>query len=178
MRCWQPSNCSRPAASRCWGPPTTPTADDPDPVPYLDSADNRRQGALNIQLEVWLQTAAMREAGQSALRLTRGNASDAAYWTAAPLVAHHTVGGCNLHSGDLFASGTLSRPNSDQAGSMQELTLGGKQPLTLPNGETRGFLADGDTLSLRGYCERNGATRIGFGECSGTVSPALPSRAR
>jgi fumarylacetoacetase len=153
-------------------------AGDPDPLPYLDSADNRRQGALDIQIEVLLQTAAMREAGQSAVRLTRGNSSEAAYWTAAQLVAHHTVGGCNLQPGDLFGSGTLSGPNPDQAGSMLELTLGGKQPLTLPNGETRGFLADGDTLSLRGYCERNGATRIGFGECSGTVSPALPSRAR
>jgi len=147
-------------------------AGDPDPLPYLDSADNRRQGALDIQLEVWLQTAAMCEAGQSAVRLSSGNAREAAYWTAAQLVAHHTVGGCNLQPGDLFGSGTLSGPEPTQAGSMLELTQGGREPITLPNGETRSFLADGDTLSLRGYCARSGARRIGFGECSGTVTPA------
>ena len=87
-------------------------------------------------------------------------------------MAHHTSGGCNLQPGDLFGSGTLSGPAPDQAGSLLELTQGGKQPLGLPNGETRSFLADGDTLILRGYCERAGARRIGFGECAGTVLPA------
>jgi len=144
-------------------------AGDPAPLPYLDSADERRNGALDIQLEVWLQTQAMREAGQPAVRLTRGNAAEAAYWTPAQLVAHHTVGGCNLQPGDLFGSGTLSGPEPDQAGSLLELTQGGKQPITLPDGETRSFLADGDTLTLRGFCEREGARRIGFGECAGTV---------
>jgi fumarylacetoacetase len=148
---------------------------DPQPLPYLDSADNRRQGALDIQLEVWLQTPAMRAAGQPAVRLSAGNAAEAAYWTPAQLVAHHTVGGCNLQPGDLFGSGTLSGPAPDQAGSLLELSLGGKQPVSLPNGETRAFLADGDTLTLRGYCERAGARRIGLGECSGTVlAAALP----
>ncbi|RYF63099.1 MAG: fumarylacetoacetase, partial [Comamonadaceae bacterium] len=91
------------------------------------------------------------------------------YWTAAQLVTHHTVNGCNLQPGDLLGSGTLSGPAPDQAGSLLELTLGGKQPITLPNGERRTFLEDGDTLTLRGYCEREGATRIGLGEVSGTV---------
>ena len=147
-------------------------AGDPAPLAYLDAADQRRQGALDIQLEVWLQTAAMREAGQSAVRLTRGNAGEAMYWSAAQLVAHHSIGGCNLQPGDLFGSGTLSGPEPAQAGSLLELTQGGRQPITLPNGETRSFLADGDTLTLRGFCQRAGAVRIGFGECSGTVQPA------
>jgi fumarylacetoacetase len=146
-------------------------AGDPQPLPYLDSAANREGGALDITLEVWLQTAKMREAGEAAVRLTRGNATQAAYWTAAQLVTHHTVNGCNLQPGDLLGSGTLSGPKADEAGSLLELTLGGKQAITLPNGEKRTFLEDGDTLSLRGYCERDGAARIGLGEVSGTVLP-------
>ena len=147
-------------------------AGDPQPLPYLDSPANREAGALDITLEVWLQTAKMREAGEGAMRLTRGNTTQAAYWTAAQLVTHHTVNGCNLQPGDLLGSGTLSGPKPDEAGSLLELTLGGKQPLTLPNGERRTFLEDGDTLSLRGYCERAGAVRIGLGEVSGTVLAA------
>jgi len=95
--------------------PLTRPAEDPDPLPYLNAAQDRVHGALDIELEVWLQTAAMREASQSEVRLTRSNASEAAYWTPAQLVAHHTVGGCNLQPGDLFGSGTLSRPRPDQA---------------------------------------------------------------
>ena len=146
---------------------------DPDPLPYLDSEPNRREGALDIQLEVWLQTAAMRDAGLPAVRLSHGNAAEAGYWTAAQLVAHHTVSGCNLRPGDLFGSGTLSGPLPEQAGSMLELSQGGKQAITLPDGQTRRFLEDGDTLTLRGYCERPGARRIGLGECAGTVLPAV-----
>ncbi len=145
---------------------------DPQPMPYLDSPANRASGALAITLEVWLQTAKMREAGEPATRLTRGNTTQAAYWTAAQLVTHHTVNGCNLQPGDLLGSGTLSGPTLEEAGSLLEITLGGKQPLMLPNGETRTFLEDGDTLTLRGYCEREGAVRIGLGEVTGTVLPA------
>ncbi|MFZ3117762.1 MAG: fumarylacetoacetase [Variovorax sp.] len=148
-------------------------AGDPQPMPYLDSPANRDSGALAITLEVWLQTAKMREAGEPATRLTRGNTTQAAYWTAAQLVTHHTVNGCNLQPGDLLGSGTLSGPTLEEAGSLLEITLGGKQPMTLPNGETRTFLEDGDTLTLRGYCERDGAVRIGLGEVSGTVLPAV-----
>ncbi|RZL90992.1 MAG: fumarylacetoacetase, partial [Variovorax sp.] len=148
-------------------------AGDPQPLPYLDAPSNRESGALDIHLEVWLQTAKMREAGEPTVRLTRANTTEAAYWTAAQLVAHHTVNGCNLQPGDLLGSGTLSGPNPDQAGSLLELTLGGKAPITLPNGERRTFLEDGDTLALRGYCEREGAVRIGLGEVSGTIEPAL-----
>jgi len=150
---------------------TRPAAD-PQPLPYLDSTANREGGALDITLEVWLQTSAMREAGSPAVRLTRGNTAQAAYWTAAQLVTHHTVNGCNLQPGDLLGSGTLSGAAPEEAGSLLELTLGGKQAITLPNGERRTFLEDGDTLTLRGYCERDGAVRIGLGEVSGTVLPS------
>ncbi len=144
-------------------------AGDPQPLPYLDSPANRERGALDITLEVLLQTAKMRAEGVAPVRLTRGNTTEAAYWTAAQLIAHHTVNGCNLQPGDLLGSGTLSGPKPDEAGSLIELTLGGKQPITLPNGEKRTFLEDGDTLVIRGYCERIGAVRIGLGEVSGTI---------
>lgn len=144
-------------------------AEDPQPLPYLDAPSNRASGALDITLEVLLQTAKMRADGVAPVRLTRGNTTEAAYWTAAQLITHHTVNGCNLQPGDLLGSGTLSGPQPDQAGSLMELTLGGKQPVTLPNGEKRTFLEDGDTLVMRGWCEREGAVRIGLGEVAGTV---------
>ena len=144
-------------------------AEDPQPLPYLDAPSNRESGALDITLEVLLQTAKMRAEGVAPTRLTRGNTTEAAYWTAAQLITHHTVNGCNLQPGDLLGSGTLSGPKPDEAGSLMELTLGGKQAFTLPNGEKRTFLEDGDTLIMRGYCERAGAVRIGLGEVAGTV---------
>jgi fumarylacetoacetase len=144
-------------------------ADDPPPLPYLDAPANRERGGLDVVLEVWLQTAKMRKEGQAPVRLTQCTVAKVAYWTAAQLIAHHTINGCNLQPGDLLGSGTLSGPEQDQAGSLLELTLGGKHELTLPNGEKRTFLQDGDTLILRGHCEREGAVRIGFGEASGTV---------
>jgi fumarylacetoacetase len=143
---------------------------DPAPLPYLDSASNREQGAIDIALGVWVQTAAMRANGQAAERLSRSNFTDA-YWTAAQLVTHHTVNGCDLRAGDLLGSGTISGPAPEQGGSLLELTQGGQRPLTLANGETLGFLADGDTIVLRAHCEREGFRRIGFGECRGTVLP-------
>jgi fumarylacetoacetase len=105
------------------------------------------------------------------VRLSRGNARDA-YWTAAQMVAHHTSNGCNLQPGDLLGSGTLSGPTPESAGSMMELTLAGGNPLRLPNGETRGFLEDGDALIERGRCERTGAMPIGFGAAAGIIRPA------
>jgi fumarylacetoacetase len=147
---------------------------DPAPLAYLDSADNRDQGAFDIELEVWLQTEKMRAAGHAGDRLARSNYRDA-YWTVAQLIAHHSVNGCNLREGDLFGSGTLSGPNPEEGGSLLELSQGGKRPLTLTNGETRTFLEDGDTVILRGYCQRDGARRIGFGECRGTMLAARGS---
>ncbi|WP_280151216.1 fumarylacetoacetase [Piscinibacter sp. XHJ-5] len=146
-------------------------AGDPAPLPYLDSEANRTQGALDIALEVWLQTAGMRERGEAAVRLMQSNFRDA-YWTLAQLVAHHSSNGCNLRTADLLGSGTQSGPQPGQGGSLLELTQGGKQSITLSNGETRTFLQDGDTVILRGFCERAGRRRIGFGDCAATVLPA------
>ena len=144
---------------------------DPAPLPYLDDPANREAGAFDIVIEAWLHTAAMKAAGRPAERLSRANYRDA-YWTLAQLVAHHTVNGCNLQPGDLLGTGTLSGPQPEQAGSLLELTAGGKAPIRLANGETRSFLEDGDTVTLKAFCERPGARRIGFGDCSGTVLPA------
>lgn len=151
------------------------TAGEPQPLPYLDSADNRAHGAFDIELEVWLQTARMREAGQPGECISRSNFAEAAYWTVAQLVTHHTVNGCALADGDLFGSGTLSGPRPEQAGSLLELSAGGKKPITLANGEQRTFLLDGDSISLRGQCRREAFRRIGFGPCTATVLPALAS---
>ncbi|MBV5295161.1 MAG: fumarylacetoacetase [Curvibacter lanceolatus] len=144
---------------------------DPQPLPYLDSAANREQGAFDIQLEVGLQTPRLREAAQAAAVICRTSYRHA-YWTVAQMLTHHTVNGCNLQPGDLFGSGTLSGPTLDQAGALIELTQGGKNPVQLPNGEQRVYLEDGDAVVLRGWCEKPGAARIGFGECVGTVLPA------
>ncbi|MDR6858629.1 fumarylacetoacetase [Variovorax guangxiensis] len=142
---------------------------DPQPLTYLDSESNRRVGAFSIDLEVLIQTASMRDAAIAPVRLSRTNAARAAYWTPAQLVAHHTVNGCNLRPGDLLGSGTLSGPEAAEAGSLMELTGGGKAPIELPNGERRVFLEDGDALIIRGWCEAHGARRIGLGEVSGIV---------
>ena len=144
---------------------------DPQPMAYLDSVANRSGGAFDIQLQVGLQTPQMRAAGQSDASICRTSYRHA-YWTVAQMVTHHTVNGCNLQPGDLLGSGTLSGPTLDQAGALIELTTGGKNPIALPNGEQRTWLEDGDSVVLRGWCEREGATRIGFGECVGTVLPA------
>lgn len=144
---------------------------DPSPLPYLDSTELREQGAVNIELEVFIQTAAMREQGLAEHRLSHSNFRDA-YWSVSQMVAHHTVNGCNLQPGDLLGSGTQSGPAPDEAGSLMELSKGGKEPITLPNGEKRTFLEDGDTVVFRGTCTAPGAARIGFGEVRGTMLPA------
>jgi fumarylacetoacetase len=145
--------------------------DDPQPLPYLDSATNRAEGAIDIQLQVYLQTAQMRTNGEEKASISQTSYRHA-YWTVAQMVAHHTVNGCNLQPGDLFGTGTLSGPTLDQAAAFIELTEGGKKPLLLSNGETRTYLEDGDTITFRGWCEKPGTARIGFGTCVGTVLPA------
>lgn len=142
------------------------------PLPYLDTRDNREAGAFDVSLEVRLQTARMREADEPAQRISHSNFADAAYWTVAQLVAHHTVNGCALTSGDLFGTGTLSGPEPEQAGSLLELTQGGKKAIQLPNGEQRFFLEDGDRIELAGRCERPGFRSIGFGPCEAVVLPS------
>lgn len=149
----------------------TRDAADPQPMAYLDDAQLRASGAFDIQLEVLLQTAKMREEGVPAQRLSLSNFCHS-YWTVSQLVAHHTVNGCNLNPGDLLGSGTQSGPAPEEAGSLLELTEGGKKPLTLQNGEQRTFMEDGDTVILRGWAQREGLPRIGFGEVAGTLLPA------
>lgn len=145
---------------------------DPQPLPYLSSESNSQQGAFDVDLEVWLQTRQMREAGSPGQCISRSNFAEAAYWTVAQLLAHHSVNGCSLQPGDLFGSGTLSGPRPEQAGSLLELSEGGKRPFELANGEQRRFLHDGDVVTLKAACSRPGAARIGFGQCSGLVLPA------
>ena len=149
----------------------TRPADDPQPLAYLESARNRERGAFDVRIESWLETAKLRAAGAAPVRLSHSSFRHS-YWSVGQMVAHHTVGGCNLQPGDLIGTGTQSGPTPDEAAALIELTVGGKQPIGLPNGETRTFLEDGDTVILRGWCEREGAARIGFGECRGTVLPA------
>jgi fumarylacetoacetase len=155
----------------------TRPAGDPQPLAYLDSRTVRESGGIDMQLEVYIETAQMRAAGSPPHRLSHSNLRHS-YWSVAQMVAHHTVNGCNLEAGDLLGSGTQSGPTPDQAGSLLELTAGGKQPLTLPSGETRTFLADGDRVTLRAWCEKSGRPRIGFGEASGTVLPAAGGQGR
>ena len=143
------------------------------PLPYLSCDENGVSGAIDVQLEVLLQTEVMRQSGLLPESLARCCFRDAAYWTPAQLVAHHTVGGCNLAPGDLLGSGTLSGPRPPEAGSLMESTNGGRDRVALKTGETRSFLEDGDTVILRAWCERTGSRRIGFGECVGTVLPPL-----
>lgn len=148
--------------------PFTRDADEPQPLPYLDSEHNRAAGAFDIQLKITLATPAMREAELPAHTICQTSYRHA-YWTLAQLITHHTVNGCNLQAGDLLGSGTLSGPEPHQLAAMLEITQGGKQPLTLPNGEQRLFLQDGDQVTLRGWCATKNAARIGFGECIGQV---------
>ena len=145
---------------------------DPWPLPYLDSEDSRQRGSIDMALEVALQTPTMRERGATHERLALSNFKYS-FWTPGQMVTHHASNGCNLRSGDLFGSGTQSGPALDQAGSMLELTGGGKNPVSLSNGEERRFIEDGDSVMLRGWCEREGFARIGFGVAEGRVLPAI-----
>jgi fumarylacetoacetase len=150
------------APFRC--PAFARAAEDPKPLPCLWDDDDQRTGGLAIDLEMHLRTPKMK----SATRLSRGSFRDS-YWTPAQLVAHHTSNGCNLRPGDLLGSGTISGTRADSLGSLMELTQGGKTPVSLPGGESRTFLEDGDEVIERGYCERLGAARIGFGEATGRI---------
>jgi fumarylacetoacetase len=151
--------------------PWTRASNDPQPLAYLDSAQLRDRGSIDITLESHMDTAAMRDARLASYRLSRSSFRHS-YWGASQLIAHHTINGCNLQAGDLLGSGTQSGPEPEEAGSLLELTNGGKQPLALPSGERRAFLEDGDRVVLRAFCERSGAARIGFGEAAATVAPA------
>ena len=148
---------------------------DPEPLPYLRDEADSATGALAIQLEVALSTERMREEGLRPHVLSTGTADAAMYWSAAQILAHHSSNGCNLQPGDLIGTGTLSTDRDEGLGSLLEISRGGKQPVELPSGETRSFLEDGDEVTLRAWCEAEGAIRIAFGECVGRVQPAPPA---
>jgi fumarylacetoacetase len=151
----------------------TRPAGDPAPLPHLFAEEDRRRGGFDLTVEVWLRSGEMRRSGQAPVRLSRGSFRDM-YWTLAQLVAHQTSNGCNLRSGDLLASGTVSGPARGSEGCLLELTGQGSTPIELPTGEPRVFLEDDDEVIMRAVCERPGAARIGFGECRGVVLPARP----
>lgn len=144
-------------------------AGDPQPLPYLSDEDDRRGGGFGITIETYLESARMREEKLAPFLVSRGDFRDM-YWTFAQMLAHHASNGCNLRPGDLLASGTVSGRERDSAGCLLERTWRGTEPLELPTGETRRFLEDGDAVLIRAFCEREGAARIGFGECRGVVS--------
>jgi len=144
---------------------------DPAPLPHLDDASDRDHGGLDITLEAYLASADMRRGGIAPQRLAQTSSAQL-YWTVAQMIAHHTSNGCNLRTGDLFGSGTVSGPEKQSWGSLLELTARGTDPIALPGGEKRGFLEDGDEIVFRGFCERQGFARIGFGECRAVVLPA------
>jgi fumarylacetoacetase len=141
---------------------------EPQPLPYLEHPRNRQEGAFDIRLQAWLETARSRVDRIPPLQLSETSFRHQ-YWTIARMVAHHTMGGCNLLTGDLLGSGTVSGPAPEEAGAFIELTYAGSKSLTLPNGEQRAFLEDGDTIIFKGWCEKPGFARIGFGELRGTV---------
>lgn len=152
--------------------PLAPRAEgDPTPLPYLDDANDRAHGGFAITVELWMRTARMRTDGADAVRLSSSSALDL-YWTLGQMLAHHASGGCNMRSGDLLGTGTISGPTLDSRGCLLEITRRGADPLTLPNGEIRRFLEDGDEVILRAFAERDGAVRIGFGACGGVVTAA------
>jgi fumarylacetoacetase len=146
---------------------------DPAPLAYLNTPADRAHGGLDMTVEAWLLTAAMREQRLAPIALSRANLKSL-YWTMAQMLTHHASNGCPLRPGDLLGTGTVSGPGARERGCLLEITQAGRQPLVLPNGETRKFLEDGDEVIFRAYCERPGAGRIGWGECRGTVCPSLP----
>jgi fumarylacetoacetase len=150
---------------------------DPPPLPYLTSPGDAARGGVDLTLEVYLSSRRMRDTGLAPLRLSRANLLNL-YWTLAQLLTHHASNGCNLQPGDLMATGTVSGPSPDERGCLLELTQRGAEPIHLPTGELRKFLEDGDEVTFRGYCRREGFAQIGFGECRGRVaeSRAIMSR--
>jgi len=155
------------APFRVAGPPRP--ADDPPVLEYLQPADDM---GIEIAVEVLISSESMRSAGQAPVRISLGNFRDM-YWTIAQMLVHHTSTGCNMRPGDLIGSGTVSGPTEDARGCLLERTWRGQQPFDLPDGTQRKFLQDGDEIIMRAWCERAGATRIGFGECRGIVHPVI-----
>jgi fumarylacetoacetase len=150
---------------------STRSPEDPAPLPYLSSAEDRQSGGVDLILEVLLSSERMRSSGIEPALLSRSNFRDL-YWTPAQLITHHASNGCNLCPGDLIASGTVSGPAKESRGCLLELTWRGTEPFVLPQGETRRFLENGDEVILCGRAERPGFASIGFGECRGVLLAA------
>jgi fumarylacetoacetase len=144
---------------------------DPQPLEYLSDEQNKKFGGLDINLEVYIQTEKMRDENIEPHLLSRSNTKDL-YWTIGQMLTHHASNGCNLQTGDLMATGTVSGKEKTERGCLLELTWRGTEPLELPSGEQRRFLEDGDEIIMKGYCEREGFRRIGLGECRGRILPA------
>ena len=162
--------CAQPSLNEFFamGPVTAPGAARPDFVPC-----SRRDYELEPGVFIG-QDNAQEKQGRAPSRLSHTSFRPP-YWTLAQMVAHHTVGGCNLRPGDLPGSGTISGPSAAEAGTLIELAEGGRKPVTLDNGDQRGFLQDGDAVILKGWCEKPGCARIGFGQSRGEILPALTS---
>ncbi len=154
------------APFRLAGPPRA--EGDPETLGYLSGAEDM---SLDITLEVYLQSESMRNQGLEPHRISQGSFRHM-FWTFAQMITHHTSTGCNLRPGDLLGSGTVSGKTKGERGCLLELTWRGQEPIDLPGGEQRKLLADGDEVIIRGFCDRDGAARIGFGECRGVVLPA------
>ena len=156
------------APYRC---PAGRPAADPLPLPHLASARNDARGGVDVTVEAWLQSVERRRRDLDPVRVSRAAFRDM-YWTFGQMATHHASNGCPLRTGDLLASGTISGSGDDAAGCLLERTARGAGMLTLPTGERRDFLADGDEITLRAYCARDGFARIGFGGCAARVQPA------
>ena len=137
-----------------------PPRQDPEPLPYLRPAGP----GLALDLEIALNGEVVSRPPFAGM-----------YWTPAQQLAHMTVNGASLRTGDLFASGTVSGPEPGQRGSLLELSWNGTEPLTVAGGATRTFLADGDTVEITGWAPAADGTRIGLGTVAGTISPARES---
>ena len=144
-------------------------AGDPAPLAYLLSPSSDKDG-IDLTLDVDLESRHMRQTGMAPMRLSTGNLREL-YWSIAQLITHHASNGCNLRPGDLFATGTISSAATGSEGCLLEKTRA-QGPITLPGGELRTFLEDGDQITFRAYAHKAGLPRIGFGECTGTIAAA------
>ena len=146
-------------------------AGDPEPLPYLSSVENEACGGFDVQIEVSIASEQMRKSDMPPQTLAVTNMQHL-YWTIFQMLAHHTSNGCNLRPGDMMGTGTISGPTDDALGSILEITKRGAEPVDLPTGEERKFLADGDELIMHAWCEADGARRIGFGDCRAVIEGA------
>jgi len=156
-------------------PQTPRPEDEPPPLPYLHDDEDQARGALDVALEVHLSSAEMRARGLPPIRVSASSLRDL-YWTPAQLVAHHTSNGCNLRPADLLGTGTVSGATADSRACLLERTWRGTEPITLPTGEERRWLEDGDEVVLTGRTTRGGAATLGLGQCAGIIAPAATRR--